>query len=203
MKCSMLAVTMAILAATPVSAQERPAIVPSRDVTVDYRIDAKSSAAVPSKVHVEIQAGGNRIRVEPPDLPGYLLVDRSSGQIVMVMAQQRMFVDMPADAARIRMFTIGDSTKFTRKGSETIAGQRCTVWDVQDGGRSGTACLTADGVLLRGATVERGHSSGLTATAVKFGPLADSVFAPPPDFHKMDLPAGFMSSLGKLRIPAH
>jgi len=86
------------------------------------------------------------------------------------------------------MFVFSDKMGFARKGTATVVGIPCTNWEVHRDNGSGTACITDDGLLLRGDSAD--GNSHMIATKVSFGSLPDSVFQPPPGYRKMDMPAG-------------
>jgi Domain of unknown function (DUF4412) len=182
--------TVALLAATPVMAQEHPTLAPTRDVTIDYRLESKAAGNQPRTMKIQITAGGTRMRVEAQPAPGYMIMDRTAGRTIMVMTQQHTYADVPTSPAMANTFQLTDKMGFTRQGTDTVAGQRCTVWTVRRENGAGVACITDDGVLLRGDSDTGGGPSHIVATKVTYGTLADSVFQAPPDYKKMDVPAG-------------
>ncbi len=95
----------------------------------------------------------------------YVIVDRTTQRMTMVMPQDRRYLEMPANDAFARGFVLSDSMRFIRKGSETVAGLKCTQWEVISQEGAGTACVTDDGVLLRGRGSD--GKGGIEATAVK------------------------------------
>jgi hypothetical protein len=189
MKHSLAGLTAVVLAATPVMAQERPAFAPTRDVTVDYTIDSKAAAGQPRTMQMSIAAGGTRMRIEMQGAPGYMIMDRANNRMIMVMEQQHAYREIPTDPARANTFLLNDKMGFARKGTDTVADQTCTVWEVRRDKGTGSACITDDGVLLRGDSDMGQGSSHMVATKVSYGTLADSVFQPPPDYQKMQMPA--------------
>jgi hypothetical protein len=89
-----------------------------------------------------------------------------------------------------RGFILNDDMKFTRTGTDTVAGLSCTMWNVVSPRAAGSVCVTADGVMLSGEGKSHdGSVSGIQATAVTYGPQPASLFAPPPDFKQIKLPA--------------
>ncbi len=191
---------LALLIASPAFAQDRPPLAPTRDVTVDYVVDAippgMAAGVKPgTRARLEIKAGGMQVRVEPADIPGVFLLDRATGRLHMLLPQQRMMVDLPVDTARLQVLTLTDKMNFTRQGTDTVAGLRCTDWDIVDGSRHSNACITADGVLLRGQTTENGGPAGVSATSVRYGALPEALFAAPAGFTKLDLPGGAFPGL--------
>jgi len=188
MKQVLVGLAAVVLAASPVLAQERPMFAPSRDVTIDYTIDSKAAGPKqPKSIKMSIAAGGTRMRIEGQGTPGYMIMDRASGRTVMVLEQQHAYTDMPTSPAMANMFVFNDKMGFVRKGNSTVAGLSCTVWDVHRDNGSGTACITDDGLLLRGDSAD--GNSHMIATKVSVGSLPDSVFQPPPGYRKMDVPA--------------
>lgn len=178
----------------PALAQERPPIAPTRDVLVTYRATAPAQAGArmpqgAQDIRVATTAGGRLLRIEGAGAGGaYIIVDRTTQRMAMVMPQDRRYMEMPANDAFARGFVLTESMTFARKGTETVAGLKCTVWEVTSREGAGTACVTEDGVLLRG----RGNDgkAGLEATGVKYGPQPAALFKPPADFAKFEMPAG-------------
>jgi hypothetical protein len=99
-------------------------------------------------------------------------------------------MEMPFDPARAGPFAMRENMKFARKGTDTVAGTKCTVWEVTNDQGGGTACITDDGVLLRGESSGPNGEVLMTATAVSYAPLSSSVFQPPAGYQKMQVPAG-------------
>lgn len=173
-------------------AQQRPPTAPTRDVQVTYRASGPSQAGQAARqqdMRVAVTAGGGLMRIEGVGgAGGYVIVDRASQRMTMVMPQDRRYIEMPANDAFARGFVLNDSMTFVKKGSEKVAGLTCTVWEVTSREGAGTACVTDDGVMLRG----RGNDGkgGIEAMAVKYGPQPASLFKPPADYSKLDMPAG-------------
>lgn len=186
-----------ILAAGAAWAQERPPVAPTRDVLVTYRATAPAQAGgrVPpgaQEIRVATTQAGRLLRIEGMGAGGaYVIVDRGTQRMVMVMPQDRRFMEMPANDAFARGFVLNESMTFARRGGETVAGLKCTVWEVTSREGAGTACITEDGVLLRG----RGNDGkgGIEATAVKYGPQPAALFKPPAGFSKIEMPPGMGS----------
>lgn len=180
---------LALLAlALPAAAQERPPFPPTRDVTVTYRVDSSQPGA-PQSVVMRYSAALDRFRVEG-GLPGAMLVDRRTHHATIVIEPMGVIMDAPPRAGVDQMFLLETRGRFARKGGDTIAGLRCTLWEVVGENAGGTACVTADGVVLRAAGHDRqGRTGRVEATAVQYGPLAEALFQPPANARKVDLPA--------------
>lgn len=192
------ALMAAPLAALPATANaDAPSrIQPTRDVTVTYRVlsDTTTPAGMPrpTSLRISFAAGGTRVRVEPGNGPMYLLLDRSAQRLTIVMPPQHSLMDLPYDPSRDPQRLAADA-RFTRRGEATVAGLRCTEWDVRTRDGTGTACLTTDGVLLRGSGAVSQHHGGIEATEVSYAPIPADALTPPPGFQRVEMP--------QLRLP--
>ena len=169
------------------AADEHPPLAATRDATVLYRAQGpRDQAATSVRVHVS----GGKLRVEPASLPGYVIVDRGADRVLLVMRQPHIYFETPARSDLVRDFLPSERMHFTRRGSERVAGLPCTVWDVQaPEGRSGSVCVTADGIVLRG----QGHdpqygSGGVEAVSATYAPQPASLFQLPAGYLRMEIP---------------
>lgn len=199
-----LVLAVAACAAAPVAtalAQERPTMLPTRDVMVTYRASgpapARPGATGPAQMRqqdmkVAIVAGGRLMRIEGlgggAAAGGYVIVDRDAQRMTMVVTQDRRYMEMPANDAVSRGFLLNESMTFARRGLETVAGVKCTLWEVTSQEGAGSVCVTDDGVMLR-ARGQDGRG-GLEAITVQYGPQPASLFRPPADFSKIEIPGG-------------
>lgn len=187
---AILAASIAV-AALPAAAQTRPTVHPTRDVAVEYHVTgAESGTAGPHQVgtiKIQYDAQGHRMRIEPEGHPGYMIVNRAAAQMFMVVPEQHMYMELPYNPQPAMNYDSQDAS-FTRRGSDTVAGLPCTVYDVKGSQHTGEVCLTDDGVMLRATDAGPQHRGGLEATHVSYGTLPASLFAPPPGFQKMDSP---------------
>ena len=173
--------------AGPASAQDRPSLIPSRDVDVTYVMAGLDSAGqvVTLTQRTRWSAGSGEMRVDPPGGETYLVIDYHAHRLYAVHPAQRAVVVMPADPASVAPGMAHTGT-FSRRGKASVAGLACTEWDTQDsGGQATTVCLTADGVLLR---VRHGDRVLAQARSVTFAPIHPAVFAVPADFSRVTPP---------------
>ncbi|MDQ2805124.1 MAG: DUF4412 domain-containing protein, partial [Pseudomonadota bacterium] len=120
--------------------------------------------------------------------PQYALVDLASRHMTLVFPGQQTVLDAPLDPRLTPGFVIPPSTQMVRRGTDIVARTSCAVWDLRGDTGAGTACITADGLLLRGrGQVEGGLGGSIEATAVTYGPQPASLFALPPGYVRMDL----------------
>ena len=153
---------------------------------------------------LSVEKGGrtcnNSLRIDPPNGQGYMLIDPDSSRVTVVMPAQRVYTALPGGGGMVQMPVPGQGS-YKKTGTDTIAGLSCTVYDASGTGHDGQVCLTADGVLLRGVTMENGARQTMEAVKVTYAPQPASLFEPPADFMKLDIPAvggaPMFPSLGK------
>ena len=182
------ALALAALAA-PALAQDRPQLQPTRDATIDYRLEGHNTpSGQPRTMRMFVTAGGGKTRIEPSEGRTVIILDRGASKMTIVMLDKQQYMERPMNPSQQAHFDVANGTKFTRRGSETIAGQRCTVWESQ-GERHGSGCVTDTGLVLKGeSTSQNGEHSVLLATAVSLGSLSADLFQPPPGFSRMAIP---------------
>jgi hypothetical protein len=176
----------AALPALPALAQERPQLFPTRDVAVTYRVTgARAQAGLPAMT-ISWLAAQQTMRMDMGGM-GYLVADHRAQRGFMVMEQMRMLMDIPMEQANTGLPTRG---QFSRTGSDTVAGHACNVWNFQDGNDRGTACVTADGVMLRAQGTSGGESGSMEATRVAYGAQDPARFRRPQGYQTMQMPQG-------------
>jgi hypothetical protein len=175
----MKVVFLAVMLATPACASV-PLLVPTRDVTVTYSVHPRDHA--PLQVRVSIAAGGARLRITAEDIPTAFLVDRREHVATILLPMLKMFTtvkigDYDPQESVLR------GAHFERHGSETIAGRVCTVWSAVSAQGIAGACVTEDGVILRGhAANHHGELGSVMASTVEYGRLPPELFERPRGF---------------------
>jgi hypothetical protein len=182
-----IALATLLLLSAPGLAQERPQIYPTRDVSVTYRVSGSGAPQgnLPPLTMSWI-AATQTVRMDIAGL-GYVIADHRNGRGFMVMEAQRMVMDVPMQQA-MQQFGPSPNATYRRTGTDTVAGVSCTVWSYQDGPSTGTACITADGVMLRGQGTRDGQSGTLEATQVTYGRQDPARFQRPQGFQTMQVP---------------
>jgi hypothetical protein len=189
------------LAAAQERAGDRPPTLPSRDVAVTYQVsgvaaDALSGGA-PGALRLAWDATGRRLRVGAEGLSQAAIVDLTEGRAVILDRAVRTALTVPLGARTAEDIALGGA-RFRRRsfGTEQVAGYACTDYAVQDRHGSGTLCLTADGVPLRGDGTWGGRAGRFVATQVDYGAQPDGLFRPPPGFVQLSFPrnAGIMGT---------
>jgi hypothetical protein len=167
---------------------DHPLYLPTRDVAVTYTLDHEGPGA-PKQAHMYFSAGTNRLRLERPNQRGFLIIDRAAKIMTVVMGPQHLYFQMPLDPEMASGFILNGDMKFVRGGSETIAGQNCTDWQVESSRATGTVCVTNDGVLLLGRGKDKNGNAhgGLQAAEVSYEQQPLSLFVPPAGFTQIDI----------------
>ncbi len=184
-KQTVIALAALAAAGTAHAAQDHPSILPTRDVMVEYHMSGKQAPQRMDSMKIYYTAQGQRMRIEVPGQPGYSIVDRAARRMTMVMVDEHMYMELPFDPQKVMNFD-PQGASFTRHGSDTVAGFRCTVYDVKGPEHRGQVCVTDDGLMLRGKSLDPQRENSIEATKVSYGPQQASLFTPPADFQKMD-----------------
>jgi hypothetical protein len=173
----------------PAAAQDRPPLSPTRDVSVAYRIEAPGApAGAPMEMRLSWLGSEGRMRMDMPGGQGWTVTDTRSGEVFMVQDAARMVMQMPRDPARPNPVAPPPDMRFTRGGTETILGLRCTVWTVQGNDGQGESCVTDDGVMLRSRGTAAGQVGSMVATQVNYGPQDPARFRVPQGYQTMQMP---------------
>ena len=169
------------------AAPDRPPLAPTRDATIEYQVQGRAGRP---PIAVRVHFSGGRMRAETANLPGYVVVDRAADRALMVMQEQHAYFELPLQSGMARDFLPSDRMSFTRRGEERVAGLPCTVWDVRaPAGRSATACVTADGLVLRGEGHDPQYGDGsIEAVSLSYAPQPASLFKPPAGFQRIEIP---------------
>ncbi len=180
------AAALALLAAAQALAGDRPALRPTHDVAVVYRIDVPGRSDT-ARITMTWANHGTKLRVDLPGDSGYGLVDIATEHMLVVVPRHRLVLQSKFDPRLMPGFAIPDDTRMTRAGADMVAGTPCTVWALAGPNGAGTACITEDGLLLRGEGHGNGaqQASGIEAVSVARGPQPASLFDPPPDYRRI------------------
>jgi hypothetical protein len=191
------ALGVVVACALPVGARaqapEQPALVPSRDVTVTYRLTGGNGGQTAEKMSITYTKLGDRVRLDyyhwmESKTPYTTLVfDRPANRDIAIMEERRSYVERDAAGLANPGIYLDKSMQFTREGSASFAGTPCTEWSITAPGKPTiwrNLCITDDGVPLRLAEAPPG-TRALTAIEVSYGSPAESVFDAPADFTRL------------------
>jgi hypothetical protein len=181
--CAPLVTAVLPLAA---QAQDRPQIFPTRDVAVTYRVAGQGQQA---ELTMLWSAAARLMRMNLPGGVGFMVADHQNQRGFMVMEAMRTIMDVPMDqAAGIQRDM--ENARFTRGGTEKIAGTDCTVWRYQGQAQQGEACITTDGVMLRAQGSSQGQQGRMEAVRVAYGAQDAAQFRRPQGYQTMQMPQG-------------
>jgi hypothetical protein len=184
------AVAICCAQAGPASADDRPVFPPTRDVAVTYKVvGGNANPGMPSEFHMTWSTAAQTMRMDI-GAKGYMLMDIANKTSMMVVPEQKMIMTLPPGVGPAAMFAAANGPAPARKGSDTVAGVGCTIWENKSpDGHVGTACVTADGVMLRAlGTSPAGQSGGLLATKVTYTGSPAGSFEVPKDYQTMEMP---------------
>jgi hypothetical protein len=180
----------AFAVASPARTWAQPLILPLRDVAVEYR----SSGMMPgpagdlaNTVMVRFTSDLGRLRIDGPYGRFYAILDIDAARLIVVMPEQRVYVDQPADPEMMAVFQATD-TEFRRVGADVVAGLPCTAYDAAINDRTGQVCLTDDGVLLRARIAGLDHRPELDALSVTYARQPSRMFEVPAGYRRLNMP---------------
>lgn len=170
---------LALLAPASGAAQQRPVLLPTRDVDVTYRSGPPGHAI---EQRARFAAPEQRMRLDAPTPGLFVVVDYRSNTMLLVSEGDRKVMELPAPPGLVPGVGMPEASapKAERQGSDSVAGLACTEWKVADmQGVPVLLCLTDDGVMLR---VRQGTRVLAIATKVSFAPLDRALFQAPAGF---------------------
>lgn len=191
--CAVLLAAVAL----PARADAPPRVLPAHDVAVRYRTTGAAADSIPSlagrgagpvtEVQLAWDAGGRQLRAEAEGRPQYVIVNLPGHRTTVLDDGMHAALLLPMRDTDVEALTMANA-RFTRRGSETVAGERCTDWAVQSARGTGTVCLTEDGVPLRGDGTVNGRAGAFTATRIDRGALPAETFTVPAGYTLLELP---------------
>ncbi len=191
------------------AAGEAPVMNPTRDVTVTYKVLKAEVAGGPAKLVIARDGTDSHLRIDSyifadATIPYEgLIFDYKANRVLALLYSRQVALDSPGSGFEIPGLTMAPDMTYQRKGDETVAGMACTDWAVTPAAKDAakpearkaepfTACVTADGVLLRSVSATR----EMEATTVSFDPIPAAKFTVPPDLKRL------MATPAKLPLPA-
>lgn len=157
-------------------------MLPTRDVAIIYRATAEGGLP-PVDVAMSWLSARRLLRTDTPGI-GWSVADRGNGTGFIVMEEMRRIMDMPPAVVRHQLGPTPDA-RFTREGTDRVAGHACTIWRYEDPGSEGRICLTADGVMLRTRGTMSGITGGMEAIRVEYGAQDAARFQPPEGYQRV------------------
>ncbi len=184
---------LSVLCTGAASAQGVPGVIPSRSVTVTYRVSGAAidriPGGAPNGVQVTWDAVEQRMRAEALGQPNYALVALHSHVLDVVFGLQRAYLELPIRGGDPQALLTGRDARFTRRGGDHVAGLACTEWAFQSRKLEGVGCVTPDGVVLRARGTFEGQPGEAVATTVAYGEVSGPDLLPPADFFRLVAPS--------------
>ena len=171
-----------LLLASPLYAEERPQLVPSRDVDITYEVTRPQQHAIRQRVRWLASEGLERIDGSDKSVT---IIDRNGSEVTLLMPRTRTYRKLTG-VSRQPMEPDQDAV-LRRSGEATVAGQRCTEWSWIEEGETHVLCATADGVALR--LVVDGKTR-VEARSVSYGRQNPDLFEAPRGYSPALAPAG-------------
>ena len=177
-----LMVAAALLAVTAAFAQDKPNLLPERDVDITYRVTAISEK--PIKQRIRWLAAKHMQRVDSPG-GAVSLADRTTAYVTILNSRTKTYVKL--EEAADGPFKVDPGVSFPRGGNSKAASLPCSEWSWLDSGtqKPRTLCVTDDGVMLRMA--EDGHVL-FEATTVTYRHANPRTFEVPSDYQPTLVP---------------
>jgi len=148
-----------------------------------YRLTQPGTPA--TEIRVTARAGDAALRIDMADRT-YMLLDPPGKRMTMVAPDEETALELPYQIDAAGPFRLDERMRFTKRAGETVAGVRCTVWDVALNKARGSVCVSEDGVLLRSsATDGAGRRTLIEAVSVSYAPAPPGEFDPPPGYDRM------------------
>ena len=161
-------------AAAQAAAQDRPPVLPTRDVDVTYRSE-QGGQVLEQRSRFSTQA--QRMRVDAPTPGVYTIMDYRNHVLAFVSDADRASLETATPP------TPPQAPAYQRRGAAQIAGLACTEWEVRDStGHAALTCFTPDGVMLR---ARRGDQVLAIATRVAFAPMDPALFSVPATYQRL------------------
>ena len=166
-----------VCVAMQAAAQDRPPLLPTRDVDVSYR---SSIGEQTFEQRSRFDASAQRMRLDMPTPGFYAIVNYRSHTMAIVSDPDKGVLDVAAPGVGQSGAAALDLNA-VRRGPDQVAGLPCTEWEAKDtGGASTLVCFTADGVMLR---ARRGTQVLALATRVSYGPVDPELFRVPSGYN--------------------
>jgi hypothetical protein len=166
---------IAVAAALPLAAaaQDRPPVLPTRDVDVTYQ---SKPGAIAIEQRSRFSAAMQRTRLDLPTPGLFSIMDYRSHTMSLVSVVDRKVLQTTGA-------TTPATSDYVRRGQDQVAGLACTEWEVRDSvGQPALTCFTPDGVMLR---ARRGDQVLAVATRVIYAPQDAALFEVPSDFDRV------------------
>jgi len=172
-----------LLVGSPSRAEERPQLVPTRDVDITYDVTRPQRPKI--RERVRWLASEHLERVDGPD-KSTTIFDRKAREITLINPSARTFRKVGGSPRRPPEPEADAVLK--RGGEAVVAGLSCVDWSwTEEDAEAHTVCTTPDGVLLR---LVIGGKTIMRARSVSYGRQAPELFQVPRNYSPALAPEG-------------
>lgn len=184
---------IALTSLIPGPALATPALLPTRDVSINYTLTSPGQSA--QTIQLAYNAANELAQISS-QYGYYVLVNLPAGQAQLIIpalnavAQVPEFSDLAAE-----IFKAGNKAQFTALGQNTYAGLSCEMYQVTDRHGSAHTCLTHDGLILYFSGHDEDGDAEVTATSVVYESHPPQQFQVPAGLKPITLPPGTLKTL--------
>jgi hypothetical protein len=179
-------VAAAVAAAGPAWAMDLPqptvAYAAERVISVDDESEVMKVSVSPGRERLDRQGDDGEVQSE--------IIRHDRGIVWFVVHGEKIYMEMPLDAAEVKTLPWGDNVTMTRVGAETINGMAAVKFRLA-GDISGNLWMTAENIPLRmvGSAVEEGvrYEIRFEQRNVIVGAQAPRLFEIPAGFKKVEM----------------
>ncbi len=179
----------------PARAEEKPPLLPTRDVGIIYRLPTGSLDNAAQKLQATYADGGKRIRLDFFRFPeskfpfASWIYDGVANRLYVVRPEKREYVEQSSPGGQIPGAWLTAGMTFAKEQRMiAVAGQPCTNWEikaVESKVNGSVACVTDEGVVLRLTSPDPKAPPQLEAVAVSYVSPPEGIFAPPTGFMRV------------------
>jgi hypothetical protein len=187
-RLSTLALSLTAAFAAVARAQDRPVLLPTRDVAIIYRLPGDSMGNSAQKMQATYADGSKKIRydffrfTEAKTPFASWIYDRVAERLIVVMPESRQYEVQPYPTGPTPGGFISADLGFKEQQMTTVAGQPCTNWALSSPSskvNGAVACIMDDGVLLRLSSPDPRDPPQLLAETLSYTAAPSQFFAPP------------------------
>ena len=176
------AAVLLLFAGAHAAADERPQLLPTRDVDITY--DVTRPHQPKTRERVRWAADDHLERVDDSGRSATIF-DRNTHEITLLVPANRTYRKLEG-TPRMALEPEPDAA-LTRGNDAVVARLPCTNWSWMEDAETHTVCVTADGVMLRLAVDGQTY---VEARSVKYAPQKAELFQVPPNYTPALAPEG-------------
>ncbi len=168
------AIVVLLAVPPPLRAEEKPQLLPTRDVDITYKVTRPRQRAITERVRWS--AAVHLERIDGPHRSTSIL-DREAQEVTLLNGAARTYSKIDGTP---RQPSEPDKDAVLKRGGEAVvARQRCVEWSWTEDDETHTICVTMDGVLLR---LVVNSQTVMEARSVSYRPQPPELFRVPTNY---------------------